>query len=30
MFVHIIFSLVKVAEWPPFWADHSVDHIFSL
>ena len=30
--VHIIFSLVWVAEWPPFWeiAAHSVARMFSL
>ena len=30
--VHIIFSLVWVAEGPPFWeiAANSVDHLFSL
>ena len=29
--VHIIFSSVSVAEWPPFGiAAHSVDHMFSL
>ena len=29
--VHIIFSSVSVAEWPPFLeiAAHSLDHIFS-
>ena len=31
MFVHIIFSLVWVAEWPPFKkAAHSVNHVFTL
>ena len=30
MFVHIIFSSVKVAEWPPFGKELSVDHMFSL
>ena len=32
LLVHINFSSVKVAEWPPFEerAAHSVDHIFSL
>ena len=30
--VHIIFSSVSVAEWPPFGkkAAHSVDHMVSL
>ena len=31
--VHISFSSVSVAEWPPFFleiAAHSVDHMFSL
>ena len=28
--VHIIFSSVSVAEWPPFGAAHSVDHMFFL
>ena len=29
-YVHIIFSSVSVAEWPPFGeiAAHSVDHMF--
>ena len=32
MCVHIIFGLVSVAEWPPFWkiAAHSVYYMFSL
>ena len=32
MCVHIIFSLVSIAEWPPFGeiSAHSVDHMFSL
>ena len=32
MFVHVNFSSVWVAEWPPFGgkAAHSVDHMFSL
>ena len=30
--IHIIFSSVSVAEWPPFLeiATHSFDHMFSL
>ena len=32
MCVHIIFSSVWVAEWPPFCkiAAHAIDHMFSL